>query len=66
MAAAIVFLFIVALGLVLAHELGPNGAWARAHTASDRLRQERAAASDLYPTTRRTVLGTPRDWSDAA
>lgn len=66
--------FVLLLGLALAHELGPNGTWARIERACDELDRrdcradvdERAAARDLYSTTDRSVLGTPRDWSDAA
>lgn len=42
--------FIVLLGLFLARELGPNGAWARARQASDQLRDsQRDAETQLYP-----------------
>jgi hypothetical protein len=49
-AALLIAAFIVLLGLVLAYELGPSGAWARAQAASDRLREtERDAERRLYP-----------------
>lgn len=61
--------FVLILGLVLRHETGPNGAWARSRRASDELLQdvdERRAQRDLYSTASRSVLGTPRDWSESA
>lgn len=67
--AALLAGFVLLLGLALAYELGANGAWARNRRAShDLLRdvEERRAARELYPTVGRTVLGTPRDWSDQA
>lgn len=67
--AALAVASVIALGLVLVHELGPRGAWSRSRRASeDLLRdvEERRAERALYPTTGRSVLGTPRDWSREA
>lgn len=42
--------FIVLLGLVLAHETGPYGAWERSRRASDQLRATQTQAERrLYP-----------------
>lgn len=50
MAAALLFLFLVGLALVLVRELGENGAWAKSRQASDRLRASQADAErQLYP-----------------
>jgi hypothetical protein len=50
MAAALLFLFLVALALVLARELGEKGAWAKSRAASDRLRTSQVDAERrLYP-----------------
>lgn len=68
--AALLGAFVILLGLVLAHELGPNGAWARSKQASENLRDvaERAAERDPHSSTGRpySVLGSPRDWSESA
>lgn len=62
--------FVLLLGLVLAYEVGPNGAWAKAQKARrrDNLRDIalRAQERDPFSETGRSVLGTPRDWGDAA
>lgn len=48
--AAILFAFLILLGLFLARELGDSGAWARSKGAPDRLRSSQADAErDLYP-----------------
>lgn len=68
-AATLIGVFLLVLVAIGSYETGPRGSWTRWRRAPDDLLadvEERRAARSLYPTSERSVLGTPRDWGRSA